>query len=79
MNISGDCPWRAYIVEQFALAMEQVGFAGIHIDSTVFPRKSYYSIMGRLSVQGYGRWFASFLDYRKRRTDVADLQCSQQL
>jgi dextranase len=65
MNISGDCPWRAYIVEQFALAMEQVGFAGIHIDQYGFP-KSYYSIVdGDYQYKDMGDEFASFLDYTR--------------
>lgn len=41
MNISKDCKWREHIIEEYAKAIKNVGFDGIHMDTYGFPKTAY--------------------------------------
>jgi len=38
MNVSRECPWHAHIIEQYRLAVSEIGFDGIHMDTYGFPK-----------------------------------------
>lgn len=40
MNISEGTPWREHIKQQFTAAVEQMGFAGIHMDTYGYPKQA---------------------------------------
>lgn len=66
MNIADDCPWREHIVDQYRQAIEELGFAGIHIDQYGFP-KTYYSLVnGKRELKDMGKEFGSFIDYTRQ-------------
>lgn len=41
MNVALDCCWRKHIIEEYAKAVSQVGFDGIHMDTYGFPKTAY--------------------------------------
>ncbi|TAH72813.1 MAG: hypothetical protein EWM47_03310 [Anaerolineaceae bacterium] len=41
MNIAKNCPWRNHIIEEYAKAIEKIGFDGIHMDTYGFPKSAY--------------------------------------
>jgi dextranase len=41
MNISKECAWSKYIVEQFKEAIKCLGFEGIHMDTYGYPKKAW--------------------------------------
>ncbi|NLP33876.1 MAG: hypothetical protein GX359_01620 [Clostridiales bacterium] len=41
MNIAKNSPWRNHIIEEYAKAIEMVGFDGIHMDTYGFPKSAY--------------------------------------
>ncbi len=38
MNISRRCPWHDHIIDQYRLALSEIGFDGIHMDTYGFPK-----------------------------------------
>lgn len=41
MNMAKNSPWRKHIIEEYAKAIEDVGFDGIHMDTYGFPKSAY--------------------------------------
>ncbi len=41
MNIARDSRWRSHIIEEYARAVSEVGFDGIHMDTYGFPKTAY--------------------------------------
>jgi hypothetical protein len=41
MNVAADSPWRRHIIEEYAKAVSEVGFDGIHMDTYGFPKTAY--------------------------------------
>jgi len=66
MNIAGDCPWREHIVKEYCLAVNKVGFAGIHIDQYGFPRTYFSRVNGKNELKDMGVEFGNFIEYCRR-------------
>jgi len=47
MNVSRKCPWHEHILEQYKLAVSEVGFDGIHMDTYGFPKTAVSKLGGR--------------------------------
>lgn len=41
MNVAEDCGWRKHIIDEYAKAVSEVGFDGIHMDTYGFPKTAY--------------------------------------
>ncbi|MGN0352376.1 MAG: glycoside hydrolase family 66 protein, partial [Roseburia sp.] len=41
MNIADDCGWKKYILNEYMLAVEKMGFQGIHMDTYGFPKNVF--------------------------------------
>jgi dextranase len=41
MNVARSSRWRTHIIEEYAKAMDEVGFDGIHMDTYGFPKTAY--------------------------------------
>ncbi len=41
MNVERNCPWHNHIISEYAKAVSQVGFDGIHMDTYGFPKTAY--------------------------------------
>lgn len=41
MNVAKQSPWRTHMIEQYARAVSEVGFDGIHMDTYGFPKTAY--------------------------------------
>ena len=41
MNVARDCGWRRHIINEYARAVSEVGFDGIHMDTYGFPKTAY--------------------------------------
>lgn len=67
MNIAEDCPWRVHIVNEFAQAIEGVGFAGIHLDQYGFPKSYYSTVDGKNELKDTGEEFGSFIEYTRKK------------
>ena len=66
MNITADCPWREYIVNQYRQAIENLGFKGIHMDHYGFP-KTYYSLVnGKRELKDMAVEFGRFIEYTRK-------------
>ncbi len=48
MNIAEDSPWHSHIVNEYAKAVSQVGFDGIHMDTYGFPKTAFSSTKERI-------------------------------
>lgn len=66
MNITDDCPWREYIVDQYQQVIEKLGFEGIHIDQYGFP-KTYYSLVNnKRELKDMAAEFGRFIEYTRK-------------
>lgn len=41
MNVAKECAWRKHIINEYAKAVLEVGFDGIHMDTYGFPKTAY--------------------------------------
>ncbi len=41
MNVAKDCKWRKHIIKEYAKAVSELGFDGIHMDTYGFPKTAY--------------------------------------
>jgi dextranase len=41
MNVERDCGWRGHIIEEYAKAISNLSFDGIHMDTYGFPKTAY--------------------------------------
>jgi len=47
MNIERACPWHEHILSQYRLAVSEIGFDGIHMDTYGFPKTAVSKLGGR--------------------------------
>lgn len=50
MNISGDCGWSDYIINEYGQAAKKLGFEGIHMDTYGFPKNVFDSCHNKLNL-----------------------------
>ena len=43
MNVAKTSPWRQHIIREYAKAISEVGFDGIHMDTYGFPKTAFFS------------------------------------
>ncbi len=48
MNIAENSPWHDHIINEYAKAVSQVGFDGIHMDTYGFPKTAFSSTKDRI-------------------------------
>ena len=41
MNVARNCDWRRHIINEYARAVSEVGFDGVHMDTYGFPKTAY--------------------------------------
>lgn len=41
MNVARNCPWHKHIINEYAKAVAEVGFDGIHMDTYGFPKTAF--------------------------------------
>ncbi len=73
MSIAPDSPWRAHIVEQFARAISELGFDGIHLDAYGFPKTATSLTSGAPRVERLQEHFPALIDATRQRLPDAGL------
>ena len=70
MDISPDSPWTAHISKEFAKAIKELDFDGIHLDTYGFPRK-YFVGNEEGELIDYADVVNPFIDQVRKHTDEA--------
>lgn len=68
MNMAKNSPWRKHIIEEYAKAIEEVGFDGIHMDTYGFPKSAYTYKQEKLVK--LEEEFASLIEESKERLNL---------
>ncbi len=67
MNMARGSRWRSHIIEEYAKAIKEVGFDGIHMDTYGFPKKAYsFNQKDLIHLEDE---FASLIEDTKERLD----------
>lgn len=67
MDVSKSSPWRKHIIEQYAKAISEVGFDGIHMDTYGFPKTAYS--YGNKQLIRLEEEYPSLIEETKQRVD----------
>lgn len=71
MNISRECGWHDHILTEFAKAIKEFDFNGIHLDQYGFPKIAYSRLRNRKQLVDMSKVFCEFIaDCRKKLSEV---------